>query len=611
MQKLLLLIFIFSITLLPQTEQMRNKFMLAESYERAGDYEKANEIYGSLHVLDASNYSYFSAYVRTCQLLKLYDDAEKAINNRIQFYGEDLQTIGMLGKNHFYKGDENQAFAVWDDYIKRKGSTDPFIYKQIASFAMEIRAFDKAISYLLAGLNETGQIEMYGFDLAYLYGIVMNYERSAAIYREMLEKIPQQAGAVEAHSKRFLNNREALEIFITVMEQDSKVYIPAVYKYLASLYVMASQYDDALRIYLLIDESSEERGMGVYNFGMQAFYASQFEPASRAFEYLINKYPNANYLPNIKLHNVKALEGALQIEFNLLNPSWKENYEVKFPDKKGYYSVIEKYEEVAKIYLKSEVETEALFRIAAIYYLLGLYDESKEFLQLILDEKGSSPFASNAYYYLGLIQIQENRLNEAIQMFKKSLLSFTTEPEMHQLAKYNLMMTYIFLGDFESASPVLIELMGNLKDNLANDVIELSIIVNKNLSDSITLVKFGFGELQIRQGNFDTAIKIFEELASNKEAFFVSNLSLFRIAEIYAGLNKYDEAIIAVNRVTESENNIYADRALMLLAAIYKYGINDNTKAIETYEKVLINYPNSIFLDKAREEILAIKNLKI
>ncbi|MCH9028234.1 MAG: hypothetical protein IH819_01185, partial [Bacteroidetes bacterium] len=50
------------------------------------------------------------------------------------------------------------------------------------------------------------------------------------------------------------------------------------------------------------------------------------------------------------------------------------------------------------------------------------------------------------------------------------------------------------------------------------------------------------------------------------------------------------------------------DKALYLLGDNYQYGIGDNTKAVEMYEKLLIEFPISIYIDDARFEIIKLKD---
>jgi outer membrane protein assembly factor BamD (BamD/ComL family) len=58
----------------------------------------------------------------------------------------------------------------------------------------------------------------------------------------------------------------------------------------------------------------------------------------------------------------------------------------------------------------------------------------------------------------------------------------------------------------------------------------------------------------------------------------------------------------------EKEKNIYSDKALYLEGNIYEFAKKDSSKAIETYESLLAKFPNSIYLDDARESINKLKN---
>ena len=62
------------------------------------------------------------------------------------------------------------------------------------------------------------------------------------------------------------------------------------------------------------------------------------------------------------------------------------------------------------------------------------------------------------------------------------------------------------------------------------------------------------------------------------------------------------------NIAGEESKNIYADKALYLMGRIYEFGLNDSSKAIEKYEELLAKYPNSLYLDDARDEILKLRN---
>ena len=60
--------------------------------------------------------------------------------------------------------------------------------------------------------------------------------------------------------------------------------------------------------------------------------------------------------------------------------------------------------------------------------------------------------------------------------------------------------------------------------------------------------------------------------------------------------------------VEEGEKNIYADKAVYLLGKMHQFGLKDLVKAEEYYQKLLAEFPNSIYVDYAREQLKLIMN---
>ena len=89
----------------------------------------------------------------------------------------------------------------------------------------------------------------------------------------------------------------------------------------------------------------------------------------------------------------------------------------------------------------------------------------------------------------------------------------------------------------------------------------------------------------------------------------LQNLAKMRMAEMDIALDNYDPAIKLLGTISdEKEKNIYSDKALYLLGNVYRFAKKDNAKAIEIFESLLAKFPNSIYLDDARESINKLKN---
>ena len=149
----------------------------------------------------------------------------------------------------------------------------------------------------------------------------------------------------------------------------------------------------------------------------------------------------------------------------------------------------------------------------------------------------------------------------------------------------------------------------NLSDNNANDAIELSVIINTTKNDSLSLLQFAKAELLVQRGKFEEAKDIYSKLSGNQNLLTLKDLSSFRDAEMLIALNKLPEAVTQLKEISDQkEKNIYSDRALFMLGKVYQFGIKDYANAQESYENLLANFPNSLYLDDARENINLMSN---
>ncbi len=175
--------------------------------------------------------------------------------------------------------------------------------------------------------------------------------------------------------------------------------------------------------------------------------------------------------------------------------------------------------------------------------------------------------------------------------------------EDKSFANYQLARIYSFKNDFESARKNLLAVMDNLKDNVANDAIEFSILLNTAKNDSSNLSLYCSAEFLMEQNRFNDAKEFYLQLSQNPQAFVFHSIAKLRVAEMLIANNDYQNAISNFQLIVdEAEKNIYADKALYLQGQIYQFGIKDDAKAVESYESLLAKFPKSLYLDEARQK---------
>ena len=238
-----------------------------------------------------------------------------------------------------------------------------------------------------------------------------------------------------------------------------------------------------------------------------------------------------------------------------------------------------------------------------------IFHLQQKYFDRIIKEYPASKFIPDVYLELANINVLQSNFNDAENNLTKVIDNKGAGIDKINLARYNLAKVNFYQGNFPSAKNLLGEILSNLKDNIANDAIELSLLLNTTLNDSSNLLLYAKGELLVTQGKYKEASNIFDQIASAKRSFMLANRAKLREAETELALDNYEKSISILQEISnQDEQNIYADKALYILGNIYQYGTKDDTKALEMYESLLAKFPNSLYLDVVREEIIKIRN---
>ena len=608
MIKKIITIILFAFSLYAQQSPLdQNQFMLAESYEQRGDFAKAVEIIETLNKKDPANIQYFNKLNSLYLQLKKYDESAALINSRIISTPQDISLYGLLGSTYYTAGDRTKAYQVWDD-ASEKFKTNPMTLRIISNYAIEKRDFEKAIEYLNRGKEVSKDPFLYSYDLGELYQITMRYREAAEEYCDLIKANPSQYPQLESKILSYSNKPNALDETIEVFEKHKSDDISFSYL-LARLYIEKKNYDEAFDLYKEIDKRQNTKGADLFSFGEFVYRDGEYKTASEVFKFLIDNYSDQQNIPLAKLGYAKTQEALFIQKFNAANPEWKTFFIPAKVEENEIEPVINAYQEIVKVYQHSEVAIEANLRmgILLLHYRNDIVESEKN-LTIITDNYPMSKFASLAFIELGNIKMQQAKLDEAEKLFQSVVKLQRSNPEDKSYANYQLARIFSFKNDFESARKYLMSVMGNLKDNIANDAIELSILLNTAKNDSSNLSLYCSAEFLAEQKRFTEAKDLYLQLSQNPQAFVFHSIAKLRAAEMLIATDAFSAAIADLSLIVEeAEKNIYADKALYLQGQIYQYGLKDSVKAVESYESLLAKFPKSLFLDEARQNIIELK----
>lgn len=606
MIKKTIVIFLFPLMFLFSQTNLSNKYRLAKTYELSGKLEKAKIIFEELAAAKPMNIQYANSLNDIYLKLKEYDKSVLFLSNRIEIRPNDVSLYGMLGTTYYISGNSDKAVEAWDKGILLNNNSQ-INYTIISNYATQNRAFEISINYLEEGKSKATNPTQFSYQLAQIYSYTMSYGKAADEYCFALITQPSQLNYIQRRMETYLSAVGALDQTISAVEKYEEN--TTIKELLSFLYVKNNQFEDAFELTRELDKEKGGGGILIYNFASNSLRDSQFDVASDAFRYLIDKYPTSKFIPQSKVGFAKTLESKLDREWNKNQQNWKPVTAIDTTNSYKYISIIKTYESIISS-TRGNLANEALFRIGNIYATKFLdFEKASEYFNKTLKNSSLSVYYGRANLELSKISLRLNNLDKAKKELQYVYASSKTEKKIKMEAKFLIAKIEFYQTNFEGSLSTLANINKDLSNDLSNDAIELSMIINIGKIDSLSLVSFAEGELNSEQNKFQDAEKIFKKLSENENLLFLKNISRIKYAEILVAQNKYPVAIEVLKELSEREEfNIFADRSFYLLAQVYEFGIGDIGSAQSTYQKFLELFPNSLYLDKSQENLKRLKN---
>lgn len=601
----ILIIFFVCITRGQNNPNIDNKFRLAQNYEMAGQLDKAEPLYRELVTLQTWNYTFFESLNRVLILQKKYKESIDLIEERIKNSPNDSGLFGLLGTTYFYSDNLQKAYDAWERGIAANPSS-LISYRIIANAAIESRAFEKAIDLLSRGKKISTDPFPFMIDLSSIYAINMNYTEAAKELCELIYLRPEHLPTAKSRIVTFIARPLATEQSINSIVNfiDSKETAELL-DFLAFVYLQAGKSEEALATIIKAEKMFKGNGNTTIIFAQETFRNRQYLTASKAYKFLLETFQNSPLEITAQLGYAKTLEEALNEKCDSLTEKWKpfSKQIVLFPD--DYKKIVSAYNRFNEKYRTNAYTAEALFRIAEIFRL-RLFELTKadSVYNLIIKNSPHSSYAVDANIASARIALIENNLD----LVKKFLTSAEANPRIEPAKTFEIKFLFAKInfwnGDFSSALETLKNSTRLTSADYNNDALELSFLINSSKRDSINLVKYAKADLLLLQNNYKQAAIEFKALGDNDNLFIINQFARMKVAEIFISENDFISAIPLLEKLSMNENNsIFAEKATFLLAKTFLYGMRDPLKASQTYQKILENFPNSIYFDRARDEI--------
>ena len=587
---------------LPAAAQGQSQEQMAAYYFDQGEYEQAAQLYESLYERTTNKYYYQRLYATYLKLGE-YRDAIRLAEKRQKKQPKELALHVDEGNVYLVQKQTKKAEKCFDKAIEAITSNLAPVPDLAMAFS-GIGRHDYAAKTYLKAREQTRNPHLYFNELVGVYQAMGDHEAMTHEYFDLLDKQPGMMPSIQISMQKTLqeapDGRLAEGVKRALVERVREH--PDNRSYLEMMIWFALQQKDfrfALTQARAVDARFPDQG------GEQLMRVAQIAYANEDYDVAAESYRLVQQKGQEHPHYFDARVGELEVDFARIN----HNYSI---DSKSFVQLMQKYEGAIAELGKNE-RTIPLMRHYA--NLKGYHGNDAQAAASMLDdvlelprlkpqvrdevklELGDLLLFAGSVWDASLLYMQVDKAN------KNDLLGAQAKFKNAKLSYYN--------HDFEWAASQLKVLRASTSKLIANDAMELSLLISDNMEDDSTygmLELFADADLQLYRNQLDSAWAGFDEVSRRALSHPLMDEVLMRKAQIRLKQARYEEADSLLQRLVDFyPTDITADDALILQAELNEDHLGNTAKALECYEKLLLDYPTSLYADRARKRYNALK----
>jgi len=571
----------FSLNILAQSPR------LARKYYQSGQYEKAVELYKSLHKKHAYRSDYFKFLIGSYQQLEKYNEAQKIILEQLQKFPNQRQYNIELGYNYALQNQNDKAKTYYDLALKSVDNNPNLGYNTGKTF-QDNNLLDYALKAYKSAMKSNPKLN-FNLQVALIYGEQGAINKMFDSFLNMVEKDPSYTMSILGYVGNFITedtqntNNILLKNLLIQHVQNSP---NSSWNILLSwLFMQEKKYGKAFIQEKAIYRRNPANLNRLVDLGKITFNAKDYVTSQQTFEYILKNTAQINlkiytqlYLLKIKIAQDLSATELLSIKSDFKNLLTEFGFNL------------------ATLNIQREYALFLTYKLNQPLEAINLINKSLK-LNLNSNQKG--------YLKLQLagVYVFSNQLNKALITYSQ-VKTGNKNSVLAQQATFKIAQTSYFKGDFKWAQTQLKVLKSETSQLIANDALKLSLLIANNEFEGKpeALKLLAKAELLAVQNKNSEALDSLQVISTKFNKYTVVFYALFKQAEIYEKQKSFDKAeqdylkILALNK-----SNILADDACFKLAKLYQNKLNNTNKAAAYYEKIIFDYPASIYLVEARK----------
>jgi TolA-binding protein len=206
---------------------------------------------------------------------------------------------------------------------------------------------------------------------------------------------------------------------------------------------------------------------------------------------------------------------------------------------------------------------------------------------------------------LGDLLLLQGDMDAALAQFASAANAQRMPFRDKNLALFRVAELLYFKGLFDSSLAKLEPLTENSSTDIANDALDLSLHIQQykdNQKDALILYAKGMSLSRMERWN--EGIAVFTGLRVKYPNSPLFDRASLQLGDMMRRAGRYNEAAVVYEDFMKAQTeSILRDEILFALAALYENDLHDSARAVECYQRLLVDFPNSIHNGAARERI--------
>lgn len=585
----------FSLTSILLVGQNVTDQKLAIQYYDNQEYDKAVIYYEKLFNKSHSDNDYTRLLYCFIELEE-FKNAEKLIKRQTKRFPYRLNFYVDLGSFYESIEQEGKANQTFDKAIKQLSPSHTQIIELANSF-LKVKKNDYAIQTYLKGRKLLKGAYPFNFELAQVYNLQGDIERMLTEYLGLLAVQESYLQSIQNALQTDLEpdeNGAKKELLKTLLikriqkNPDKKVFS----EMLIWLFIQEKNYRGAFIQAKALDKRNKEYGKRLIALAELAVSNKDYDVAIDCYQYVAEKGTKNYYYISSKMMLVHVYKQKI-----IGDNTYSENDLLELET--VYQSTIDELGKIAA----------TVPLLNGLAHLQAFYLDKSDEATVLLKEIIAMPRIKKHDAATNKIELADIYLFTG-QIWEASLLYSQVEKDfkydrLGEIAKFKNAKVYFYTGDFGWAKAQLDVLKASTSKLIANDAMQLSILITDNIGIDTTkapLMLFAQADLLAFQNKNEEALYLLDSLNKGYPYHTIADNIAYKRYEINYKQNKFEAAAKNLEEIVEKySTDILGDDALYHLALLYDNQLNDKEKAASYYKQILFDYQSSVYVVDSRK----------